>query len=163
MYLSGETAQQTFTCSELHSKNANVRKRWEINNATPFSSVYFVGFKPLLVLWELLGQIFSSYCWISFGKNFGIHSFSNLPTDTAYAINSFDGQWHYFDDSSVSSADADSPVVSGFHHLFFPLLFSWHQCTEMQGFYRISILNPNKRRVPWKDRVCLLICPSICL
>ena len=129
-------------------KNANVRKRWEINNATPFSSVYFVGFKPLLVLWELLGQIFSSYCWISFGKNFGIHSFSNLPTDTAYAINSFDGQWHYFDDSSVSSADADSPVVSGFHHLFFPLLFSWHQCTEMQGFYRISILNPNKRRVP---------------
>ena len=70
-------------------------------------------------------------------ENLGIHSFFDVFADTAYAINSFDGQWHYFDDSSVSSADADSPVVSGFHYFYFPVLFSWHQCAEMLGFIRL--------------------------
>ena len=70
-------------------------------------------------------------------ENLGIHSFFDVLADTAYAINSFDGQWHYFDDSSVSSADADSPVVSRFHYFYFPVLFSWHQCAEILGFIRL--------------------------
>lgn len=37
---------------------------------------------------------------------------SFLSTDTAYAKNKIDGQWYYFDDSSVSGASEDQIVVS---------------------------------------------------
>lgn len=38
---------------------------------------------------------------------------------TAYAINCYDGCWYYFDDSSVSSADASSPVSKAAYVLFY--------------------------------------------
>lgn len=44
-----------------------------------------------------------------------------IDLDTAYGVNYHDGQWYYFDDSSVSSADSSSPVVSYFYFHFLPL------------------------------------------
>uniref|UniRef100_A0A7M5VFF9 Ubiquitin carboxyl-terminal hydrolase n=2 Tax=Clytia hemisphaerica TaxID=252671 RepID=A0A7M5VFF9_9CNID len=38
---------------------------------------------------------------------------------TAYGINCYDGQWHYFDDSSVSLADEHSPVSKAAYLLFY--------------------------------------------
>lgn len=38
---------------------------------------------------------------------------------TAYAVNCYDGQWYYFDDSSVSSSDAASPVSKAAYVLFY--------------------------------------------
>lgn len=43
---------------------------------------------------------------------FCVFSIFFFVIDTAYGINCYDGQWHYFDDSSVSLSDASSPVVS---------------------------------------------------
>jgi len=38
---------------------------------------------------------------------------------TAYGINCYDGQWHYYDDSSVSASDASSPVSKAAYVLFY--------------------------------------------
>lgn len=43
---------------------------------------------------------------------------SFLSTDTAYAKNKIDGQWYYFDDSSVSGASEDQIVVSCIYGIF---------------------------------------------
>ena len=44
---------------------------------------------------------------------------SLFPTDTAFAQNKDDGEWYYFDDSSVSASSEESAVVSpGFYHSF---------------------------------------------
>ena len=44
---------------------------------------------------------------------------SNYITDTAYGKNKIDGNWHYFDDSSVTQTNEEAVVTKAAYVLFY--------------------------------------------